>query len=315
MHDTPLAKSQTAAETSHVGIAYLRRQKGISSKAANSLTNKIKYNGKEEQRQEFSDGSGLDWLDYGARMLDNQIGRWMCADKLSEKSIRWSPYNYVNNNPLRYIDPDGNYIEDVVYNPKNGEITFTANGLKNGTDVYVKSRMATKEGRAQIIKMIKDTKKTYILHSTPKPIYAVVSLNDGRFSYTQVDGVTSGTFSIISSSREYIDPNKNPEDKINVVMVMGSITMEMESKRKELVEIETEETKEYKDEVKQAEDKGYEGDDSETPQEEYMHNLSAHEIDHALHGNRKNEEEAARLAEQKARKEYRNMLKEKAKKK
>ena len=29
---------------------------GISSKAAGSLTNKIKYNGKEEQRQEFSDG-------------------------------------------------------------------------------------------------------------------------------------------------------------------------------------------------------------------------------------------------------------------
>jgi RHS repeat-associated protein len=67
-----------------------------------SPDSKFQYNGKEKQ-----DDFGLNWIDYGMRMYDSQIGKWQSIDPKADANVHDSPYLAFNNNSINVIDPDG----------------------------------------------------------------------------------------------------------------------------------------------------------------------------------------------------------------
>lgn len=79
-----------------------------------SNTNKIGFHGKTHE-----DNTGLSYM--GARYYDPVLGRFMGVDPVGfqEDNLHsFNRYTYTNNNPYKYIDPDGNYaflIQPLAY--------------------------------------------------------------------------------------------------------------------------------------------------------------------------------------------------------
>lgn len=66
-----------------------------------------------------------------ARPIGDMPSRWLSVDPLAEEFPSWSPYTFVYNNPLSYVDPDGRSGEPVI-DKKNKTITVHSNMIFYG---------------------------------------------------------------------------------------------------------------------------------------------------------------------------------------
>jgi RHS repeat-associated protein len=81
------------------------------------------FNGMEKDDEVKGDGNSYD---FGARIFDARIGRWLSLDPLMTKYPALTPYGFCSNDPIIFIDFDGkdfvlstNYTYDGTTTPTN----------------------------------------------------------------------------------------------------------------------------------------------------------------------------------------------------
>jgi RHS repeat-associated protein len=66
------------------------------------------FNGKEKESDIYGESNAYD---FGARIHDTRIGRWLSVDPLQHKYVSLTPYHFVGNSPISFKDPDGKVIQ------------------------------------------------------------------------------------------------------------------------------------------------------------------------------------------------------------
>ncbi len=122
------------------------------------------FNGKENDDETYGGGNEYD---YGDRIYDTRLGKWLSIDPLQKEYPDLSPYSGMGDNPIFLIDIDGRQI--VVYSKANQQVVLkmiNAKALgtfafKQNGELYLKSNKGngskySEYYRDRLVEAIKD---------------------------------------------------------------------------------------------------------------------------------------------------------------
>ncbi|MCJ8325862.1 MAG: hypothetical protein MJK08_02080 [Campylobacterales bacterium] len=122
-------------------------------------------------------------IDMGGRMYDPRISRFLSVDPLLSRpynSQRYNRYNYVMNNPLKYIDPTG---YDILSADDKKKGYTSSSGEKEARDYHRKNgHKRDRDGKVTVTKPIVEV--------TPPPKYKNTFVQDTSFISSVVDAIS-----------------------------------------------------------------------------------------------------------------------------
>ena len=94
------------------------------------------FNGKENDGEVFGEGNSID---FGARIYDPRLGKWLSLDPKMSKYPGETPYLFTGGNPIIYTDPDGEDRILRIYAIKDGKTTLVSVAVHKGEYVWGKA--------------------------------------------------------------------------------------------------------------------------------------------------------------------------------
>jgi RHS repeat-associated protein len=186
------------------------------------------FNGKEKDDETYGEGNAYD---FGSRIYNSRLGKWMSVDSRSREIPSESPYVGIGNKPIKFYDPDGNKIICDDRNTQQ-EILKAINSQALGTfafnekgELFLKSKIGdekkySKYFQNQLIKAINDDDAIFIrkaekAYDSEKKEYENVSdWGEGLTlkETTQDDDPTTKdikTAKVFYTGRTYVDKDQN----------------------------------------------------------------------------------------------------------
>jgi len=129
------------------------------------------FNGQENTDEIYGDDN---FVDFGARGYDPRLMRWLSIDAFEKLYPQISPYAFALNNPIKFIDQDGNTIFDsegneviLVFDTETGELSdIQGTNDESLKDVIRNTWNNSAEGKETITKLdAKDVQATVITHA------------------------------------------------------------------------------------------------------------------------------------------------------
>jgi RHS repeat-associated protein len=148
----------------------------------NASTGDYRYGFNGMEKDDELKGSGNS-VDFGARMYDSRLGRWLSRDPHASNYASMSSYLGFGNNPIMFVDPDGKDI--VIF----GNEEYVQKATTALMVIY-----ATKKGKVMIDEMIGSNLKLQIKDTWWGATYSEQDNRTLRYN-------TSSTIEIDASSR------------------------------------------------------------------------------------------------------------------
>jgi RHS repeat-associated protein len=197
-------------------LLYLPFGETLAEQKSGGFSTQYRFNGKEQDQM-----TGL--YNYGARFYDPMVSGWLSVDPLAEKYPGWSAFNYVMNNPVNFIDPDGKEIIIVLARNSKGGIAEQVR--YSGGNLYTMNGQIYK-GKNWFAKIIKNglndvkkadtylSKMVYELESSKNIHYIEYSEHGGGAFVIEGEEGNSGKGSHVIISSEEINsvPLESGED-------------------------------------------------------------------------------------------------------
>jgi RHS repeat-associated protein len=146
------------------------------------------FNGKEKDKEINADD-----YDFGERVYDSRLGKFLSIDKFAQKYPFNTPYSFANNCPISVIDVKGDSLYFLFYTTGNqrGDEMFQAAALTRKTDIERSKTFDAKRDKVVLLEM-KDMAaiKTQVEKQLKENALYGPTVELGIWSHAGIDGPT-----------------------------------------------------------------------------------------------------------------------------